>query len=240
MCSGKTYLINQWLREQNRYVRFDVTGETLDEAGIEHIWHSPTELYDRLNDEKRMYYFRIAYHPGQDIESDFRYCAEILWRVPVSKMLVCDEMHEIFQVNQTPRYAKTLMRYARHNQFAIIGASQRIADVDKLFTAGCRQIILFWTQEARDYDAIKDRWGKEVAETVRNLRPLIYDDTTGVTSQVPQCVVVSKARKPFVYDFQNDSEAEHGESNSGISDEEDGSMEETTGAREDESELPGS
>lgn len=211
VASGKTYLINEWLKTQNRYVRFDVTGETIDSPGVEHIWHSPAELYDRLTDEKRMHFFRIAYHPGNDLEGDFYECLRVLWRSPVHKLLVCDEIHEICPVNETPDYVRTMLRYARHNHLAIIGASQRIADVSKLFTSCCRMVVLYWTQEARDVSAIQDRWGSQTAEAVRNLRPLIFDDVSKQVRQIPQCVVCTKMRPPYIYDFKTDSEISIGE-----------------------------
>lgn len=199
MASGKTYLLNQWVKTQNRYVRFDVTGETCDDPTVEHIWCSPRMLLDRL--KANPFYFRIAYHPGPELELDFYYAVKALWKQPTYKLIVCDEMHEVCSVNNTPKYVQTMMRYARHNHLAFIGASQRIADVSKLFTTGCRTIVLFWTQEARDYDAIRDRWGTQIADEVINLRPLVYDDVKKLTKQIPQCVVIKKSGEKQVYDF---------------------------------------
>lgn len=205
VCSGKTYLIDCWLKDQNRYVRFDSTGETIDREGTEHIWHSPRQLHDRLLcDAKRQHYFRIAYHPGRNLEQDFDECLSVCWRAPVYKLLVVDEFHEVCSVNETPKNVQTMLRYARHDHLALIGASQRIADVSKLFTSGCRMVVLYWTQEARDLIAIQDRWGKRTAEAVRNLRPLIYNDETKVTKQIPQCVVCTKSAAPYIYDFQTE------------------------------------
>ena len=122
MASGKTFLINQWLKQgQNRYVRFDATGETCDDPGVEHIWQSPAGLWARL--KANPYFFQLAYHPGSDMEEDFRYALQCLWRIDTYKMLVCDEFHEVCSVNETPKYVKTMLRYARHAHLAMIGAS---------------------------------------------------------------------------------------------------------------------
>lgn len=203
MASGKTYLIGEWLKTQNRYVRFDATGETVSDAGVEHIWQSPRMLNDRLLENE--YYFRIAYHPGPELEEDFEWCLKCLWRRNTYKLLVVDEFHEVCSVSETPKYVRTMLRYARHAHLGVIGASQRIADVHKLFTAGCRLIVLFWTQEERDFVAIRDRFGKECAEAVANLRPLLHNDQTKVTKQVPQCVVIPRGEKFKVYDFETNS-----------------------------------
>ncbi len=204
MASGKTYLIeHEWLPGQNRYVRFDSTGESIETEGVEHIWKSPKELYKRLVENP--YYFRIAYHPGTDIQNDFYWVTRCLWRLDCYKLLVCDEFHEVCSVSETPQFVQTMMRYARHNHLAVIGASQRIADVHKLFTSGSRKVIIFYSQESRDLLAVRDRWGSEAEEMVANCRPLLYNDRTREVRQVPQCVVIEKGSPPKVYDFKTGS-----------------------------------
>jgi hypothetical protein len=200
MASGKTYLIDQWLKSQSRFVRFDVTGETCDDPNIEHVWSSPLKLWERLRTNP--FYFRIAYHPGPELEQDFEFALRAIWRLKTFRMFVCDEFHEVCSVSGTPGYVRTMMRYARHNHLAFIGASQRIADVSKLFTAGCRTTVLYWTQESCDLDAIAGRWGSDCADAVANLRPLVFDDVNKVTLQIPQAVVCKKSQRPVIYDFQ--------------------------------------
>lgn len=201
MASGKTYLIeHEWLPTQNRYVRFDATGESMDDPTIEHIFGNPRQLYERLRENP--FYFKIAYHPGTDIVEDFYYVVKCLWRLDQYKVIVCDEFHEVCSVSDTPKFVQTMMRYARHNHLSVIGASQRLADVHKLFTSGARKVIIFWTQEARDLIAVRDRWGAEAEEMVANLRPLIYLDSSKTVKQVPQCLVIEKGSPPRVYDFQ--------------------------------------
>jgi hypothetical protein len=204
MASGKTYLIeNDWLPTQNRVVRFDATGESMEAPGWEHVWKSPKQLWERL--QENPYYFKIAYHPGTNIQEDFYWCVKCLWRLDVYKMIVCDEFHEVCNVSDTPKFVQTMMRYARHNHLSVIGASQRIADVHKLFTSGARQVVIFYTQEARDLMAVRDRWGSEAEEMVANLRPLLYNDQSKEVRQVPQCLVIRKGSPPQVYDFATKS-----------------------------------
>lgn len=202
MASGKTYLIeHDWLPALNRYVRFDATGESMEDANVEHIWRNPRALYERL--EKNPYHFQIAYHPGTNIQEDFYWCVKCLWRLDVYKTIICDEFHEVCSVSETPKFVQTMMRYARHNHLAVIGASQRLADVHKLFTSGARKVVIFFTQEARDLLAVRDRWGGEAEEMVANLRPLLYDDRTKVVRQIPQALVIEKGSQPKIYDFSS-------------------------------------
>jgi hypothetical protein len=217
MASGKTYLLSSWLHSghalANRYVRFDVTGETLDDPELLHIWKSPRDLYEAIKSSP--YYFRIAYHPGENLETDFRHALRALWRLDVYKLIVVDEFHEVCSVNETPRYVQTMLRYARHAHLAVVAASQRIADVHKLFTAGCRKVVIFRSDEARDFVAIRDRWGLEAAEHMRALRPLIYDDVRKITRQVPQCLIIDKGSAPVIYDFQTKKITSFSESENG-------------------------
>lgn len=201
MASGKTYLIEKdWLPACNRYVRFDATGESMDDPNVQHVWKSPLQLYEMI--KASPYVFRIAYHPGTEIQEDFYHVVRVLWRFDVYKLLVCDEFHEVCSVSETPKFVQTMMRYARHNHLAVIGASQRIADVHKLFTSGARKVVIFFTQEARDLLAVRDRWGGDAEEMVANLRPLLYNDRTKTVRQVPQALVIEKGSPPKVYDFK--------------------------------------
>lgn len=200
VASGKTHLIKQWIRPDNRHVIFDGTGEFLDDQR-EMIWANPRQLWERL--KTNPYFFRVVYQPGRNRTEDFSHVLNCLWWMNQQKLLICDEFHEICPVDSMSDDVEMMLRYARHNRLGFVGASQRIADVHKLFTSGCRMTVLFWTQEARDLGAIEDRW--RCANMVENLRPLLHNDVTGETKQIPQCVVCVKGQKPFVYDFASES-----------------------------------
>lgn len=203
VASGKTHLIKKWLEADNRHVIFDGTGEFLDDPGRETIWANPLSLNQRL--KANPYYYRVVYQPGRNRAEDFSHVLNVLWWMNTPKLLVCDEFHEICPVDSLNEDVETMLRFARHDKLGFLGASQRIADVHKLFTAGCRMVVLFNTQEARDLEAIEARW--RCARMVENLRPLLHDDATGETKQVLQCVVVEKGKRPYIYDFQTKSAA---------------------------------
>ena len=200
VASGKTYLVNEWIKTLNTFVVFDATGEFVGRKDMTTIWANPRALYETL--AKSPYYFRVAYQPGPDIPLDFHYAYKILWQLNASRYLIVDEFHLVCSVNEPNPDVETIMRFARHAHLGVVGVSQRIADVSKLFTSCCRLVVLFWTQEARDLLAIRDRWGVDVSETVRSLRPLVYDDSNGLVSQTPQCVVYEKGRGARIFDFK--------------------------------------
>jgi hypothetical protein len=204
VASGKTYLVEQWLRDENRFVRFDATGESAEDTSVTQVWASPRELFNII--KASPWYFRISYQPGPNLEEDYKWVLNTLWVQDCDKLLVCDEFHLICPNNAGTPDTEMMLRFARHDKLGFVGVSQRIADVHKLFTSSCRMSVLFWTQEARDLDAIRDRWGQKVADMVANLRPLVYDDISKQTTQIPQCVVYEKGGfGARVFDFATDS-----------------------------------
>jgi len=203
VASGKTFLLKQWIESQNRIVIFDVTGEFVVDESFVHVYSNPKQLASIL--KQTPYVFRIAYEPGKDLETDFYWTLSALWVTPSDKLLVVDEFHMICPVNAASADVQQMLRFARHDKLGFIGVSQRIADVHKLFTSSCRMVVLFNTREARDWDAIADRYGSKCADTVANLRPLLYDDVNEVTQQIPQCVVIELGQAPRVFDFKTDT-----------------------------------
>ena len=200
VASGKTFLVRQWMENLDRVVAFDSVGE-MSEATDQTIVDNPRLLWDTLRVSP--WYFRVTYVPGSDLDYNFSCVRNILWWIPSDKWLIVDEFHFICPVNAIEQPMNDTLRLARKVKLGLVGVSQRIADVHKLFTSSCRMVVLFWTQEARDLDAISQRWGNDVAERVRNLRPLIYNDVTQEVQQTPQCLVIRKGEigEPKTYDL---------------------------------------
>jgi len=203
--SGKTNLLRLWLANENRYVRFDYTGETRKEndPSVEH-YHDPRGLLDRL--EKNPYYFRIAYHPGKNVMEHYRWCQRAIWMLDTPRWMVVDEYHRVCP--QGPRLdedVEAALRLARHNQLGLIGLSQRPQDVNKLFVDSCRLCVVFRSQESNFLNACGGHWGNDVADAIAELRPLVYDEVNKVCKQKQQCVVITRdGNAPRVYDFATD------------------------------------
>jgi hypothetical protein len=203
VASGKTHLIKQWVAMDNRHVIFDSTGEYMDDKNHEEIWANPKKLWERVR--ANPYYFRIVYVPGRSRQDDFSHILNAIWWRDTPKLLVCDEVADICPVDSLDEDIERVLRFARKDKMGFLTASQRIADVHKLFTSGCRMVVLFQTHEARDLIAIQDRW--RCADLVEGLRPLLFDDNTQTTHQVPQCVVCEKGKAPYIYDFATEKAA---------------------------------
>lgn len=203
VASGKTFTIKDFIKNDNRHCVFDSTGEYMDDGAHEEIWANPRALYERV--KANPYYFRIVYVPGRSRQEDFSHVLNALWWLDTPKLLVCDEVADICPVSSLDGDVERILRFARKDKMGFLTASQRIADVHKLFTGGCRMVVLFQTHEIRDLDAIESRWG--CGKMVEQLRPLLYDDSTETVRQIPQCLVIEKGQKPYVYDFQAQSKA---------------------------------
>lgn len=204
--SGKTYLLRQWFANNNRYVRFDYTGETRKEGDptVEHI-ASPRVLLDRLEDNP--YYFRIAYHPGKNVMEHYRWCQRAVWVLDTPRWLVVDEYHRVCpQGPKLDEDVEAALRLARHNMLGLVGMSQRPQDVAKLFVDSCRLCVVFHSQESNFINACAGHWGGDVADAITELRPLVFDEVRKVCKQKQQCVVITRdGQAPRVYDFETDT-----------------------------------
>lgn len=199
--SGKSYLTKQLMAAQPRVIIFDTVGDYVGDESYTHVWGNPRELAAYLKENP--YYYRIAYHPEGETGPNFEWIYKAAWVMDAPRWLVIEEVHEVCGQHSPMPEMKDILRYSRKRFLGVLGASQRIAEVNKAFTDASRLTILFYTQEATSLDAIAARWGNETAEAVAQLRPLVYrdDPSNPVTEQIPECVVIERGEKPRVYDL---------------------------------------
>lgn len=194
--SGKTYLMRRWATMKERVLLHDVAADYLTDD-FEHIWSREKNpkalqvLVDRF--KSNPHYFRIAFHTTAETSwEDFFYEYACIWQINQNpRWFFIEECHTVYGAAMAPG-AEDILRYARHNLLGVVAASQRIADVSPLLRSSARMVVLFHTKEFRDLIAIRERWGPEVEEAVKNLRPCIYNDDTKVCEQEPECVVYLK------------------------------------------------
>lgn len=197
IASGKTWLMKQWIAKiQSRFVIFDPTAEYDDIEG-EHFWARPKEYAQYMKEHPGD--FKAIYHPS-DVDTGFTTVASGIWQMSAaeSKWLAIEEIHELISPWDKHEKMRILMKYARKRLIGMIGATQAIADLHKDFTRAARTVVLFNTHEPRDLETIGDRWGDEARTTVENLQPLLYDDATRVTRQIPHALVIRRGEAPKV------------------------------------------
>ena len=198
VASGKTYLARKWFELQPRVVVFDTSAE-YDELPGEHFWSSPKRFAERMEqadtDGKD---YHLIYHPGNDSELAFEWVVRSMWQPLEPRVLICEEVHEFMNPSMEHPHMRLISKYARKRNLGFVGISQRIADTHRNFTSACRRTILFYTQEARDIDAIADRWGNDAANAVSALRPLVHRDGSNTTEQTPQALMIERGNPPEV------------------------------------------
>ena len=183
--------MRQWALQKERVLIHDVSMDFSSDE-YTHI-NDPVALCDRLIENP--YYYRIAYHVNPDsVEQEFSWEYRAIWTQEQPRWFFIDEVSQVCRNNAMHRDMRTILQLSRHDLLGVVAASQRIADVDKSLTDASRMTILFRTDEATSLDAIYQRWGKEVCDSVSNLRPCIYDDVNKIVHQEPECVVVLKGR----------------------------------------------
>jgi hypothetical protein len=188
--SGKTFLIKRLVERTPRSLILDAGADYLD-SSYTHVWSNPKELAERI--ASNPHYYRIAYHPDANFfDEEFHWNFASIWSVSNPRWFIIEEAHQVCSINNVHPDLNTILRYSRHNFLGVIGSSQRLADVDKLFTSSARMVIMFHTAEFRDIEAARLRFGPDVADAIENLRPCIYNDATKVCEQEPECVVYMK------------------------------------------------
>jgi GTPase SAR1 family protein len=198
VASGKSYLLNSWLNPLSAVVVYDVAQEYIDDNSFEHISQIKA-LIDRLEDDPVR--FRIAYHPSRP--ADFQLVLRVLWQLDLERYLFIDEVQEVSH----EQIFDTAVRHARKRLLGIVSATQAIKDVSPNYRRNARMVVFFQIAEGNDLDAIRESWGSEVRDAVRELRPLIYDDISEKMEQAPQCLVYSRARKEYrIYDLGTSNE----------------------------------
>lgn len=193
VASGKTYLLQKWAERETHELLLDNAGDHIDNPNFEHIWGNPRALAERLQRDDVTNGFRICYHPAQSVEEGFDWCMSAIWQLPMPRYFFIDEMWELMSPQFQHPKMKVINKYARKaNALGVIGSTQRLSDVHKDFTSAARLSILFRTEEANDLGAIRDRWGRDVEDALRGLRPLLYSDETGAVQQTPQAVMIKR------------------------------------------------
>jgi len=194
VASGKTYLLQRWFERMTHALLFDTAGDHI-ELPAEHIWGSPRALAERLGQDEAKDGYKIVYHPSASVEEGFDWSMSALWQRPEPRWFVIEEIHELMNPYTQHPKMRVLNKYARKaGSLGVIGSTQRLADVHKDFTSAARMSILFHSEESNDLRAISDRWGSDVEDAVRALRPLQYRDAEGAVDQTPQAVVARRGQ----------------------------------------------
>lgn len=169
--SGKTFLAKQMVMQSPRALVFDPADD--DYPGIR-VMGNPREaarLAGWKGNWKVHYVPSILNHQqGKAIEAPgLSYCCSIAWAATNCTLFV-DEAHFTCSPWTIPEHFMKLIRVARHKAVNIVWISHSFSGVARMLTLNSDKFIFFRIREPLDLDAITKRCGKDVSESVSNLR----------------------------------------------------------------------
>jgi len=198
---GKSCLMNRLVRSHRRVILFDHIEERSTEAQKEGFQEVTClkELQDLIEKNYRKG-FRYWYHPNfrEGLVKRLSELSDLLLHIQEeygktlkeagksiknrpSLMLAVDEL-KASAPNRALKDDEDMFSFmcseGRHKGIHLVGATQRPAEITTKFRGQMEDYYIFNLQEPRDYDAIEalggKKHGKELAEIVRELKPLEY------------------------------------------------------------------
>jgi hypothetical protein len=195
VASGKTWLLERWAERLPRFAVFDPTGEYQNVPEAQHFWAQPKAFADYVADNRLK--FRAIYHPGENLEEGFQWVVSTLWQLTEPRFLFIEEMHHVMSPWDVHDSMKLIMKYARKRLLGVVGATQRLSNMHKEFISASRLVVVFNPgNDAAGFQAAREFWGKDTEEMLRGVRPLDYDDKTGVVKAKPQALIIEGRNNP--------------------------------------------
>lgn len=173
--SGKTYLTRQLVARAPRLLVLDETG---DYAGGDLVtFTDPPELARAMVAPAWRYRLaadlsdagRRAYLEGEipdEIAQLGGIAAWLAWAAS-DCVLVLDELADYCSPDYTPANIKLLASKGRHRRVSLLGTSRRPAEISRHVSAMADLVFAFHTEEQRDLDYLRSRFGARVAELPR-------------------------------------------------------------------------
>jgi len=165
--SGKSFLAKKLLQQHNRYIVYDTIGEytegviVQDLEELKGLWG---KVYRRP--------FKIIYQP-LDPEGEFPIIATYVLRCGNVTLLI-EEIDRYARPLAMGIQLKEIVQRGRHNNIALIGVTQRPANVDRLLTSQAKKMCIFNTTEPRDIEYFRDVIGDTVTAKIEALKQYEY------------------------------------------------------------------
>lgn len=162
--TGKSTLLKQVLFSNQfpRLIILDISDEYEGEET------SIDTLIDWVLEERTPPQFSCRIVP--DTEQDIRHLSTLVLMIGHC-VLVAEEMADYAQVEEFKR----LLRRGRRQGVQVLGISQRPADIPKTVTSQMPCTVCFWTDEPRDLEYVRQRWGGQAVDELRSLKAAEYE-----------------------------------------------------------------
>lgn len=165
--SGKSYLANKLIANEQRLLIFDTLSEYT--GGV------VFEDYDQFAGFWRLIYqhpYRLIYRPLKPDE-EIEQIADLVYTIGNVTFLVeeIDCYCSSYQISES--FAHIIQR-GRHNNITLIGVTQRPYGIHRLLTSQAKEIYIFSTNEPRDREYLRTLLGQEIEPMLDRLEQYQY------------------------------------------------------------------
>jgi len=167
--SGKSYLADKLIENENRIVVFDVMSEYTNGVVF------GTEDFDQFIEFWRKVYchkFRLIYRPIKPIEEVER-IGELVYTLGGCTFL-CEEIDCVCCTNRISDNFAAIIQRGRHKNITLIGITQRPFGINRLLTSQAKEIYVFNTNEPRDREYLRILLGQDIDSKLDSLKQFEY------------------------------------------------------------------
>jgi len=165
--SGKSYLANKLIENEQRLLIFDTLSEYTEGVVFED--------YEKFAEFWRLIYqhpYRLIYQPlkpDQEIEQ----IAELVYTIGDIRFVVeeIDCYCTAYQISES--FAHVVQR-GRHKNITLIGITQRPYGIHRLLTSQAKEIYVFSMNEPRDREYLRTLLGQDIESKLDSLKQYEY------------------------------------------------------------------
>jgi AAA domain len=212
--SGKTYTVSEYLAQQERYVVFDIMGDSAYLKSAEDVIDSRKELLDAVKEPT----FKIVYRAkierdektGDITAPDLGFVVDVA-HTTGNMLLVIDEAHLLCDTHNIPAALFAACTVGRHRQLSLLYVSHRFALVDRIVTTNTDEFWFWRIIEPADLDGIRQRCGPDTMERVRHASKLERKGDEIIPGEMVRWTIEDGATNEHDKDIDDESETDFDE-----------------------------
>lgn len=165
--SGKSYLAEKLIENEQRLLIFDTLGEYTEGVVFED-YEKFTEFWRRIYQHP----YRLIYRPLKP-DAEIEKIADLVYTIGD----ICFVVEEIdcyctsYQISES--FAHVVQR-GRHKNITLIGITQRPYGINRLLTSQAKEIYVFNTNEPRDREYLRILLGQDIDGKLDSLKQYEY------------------------------------------------------------------
>lgn len=165
--SGKSYLANKLVAQEQRLIIFDTLSEYTEGVVFED--------YEKFAEFWKLVYrhpYRLIYRPLRP-EEEVNTIADLVYTIGDCCLLV-EEIDCYCTAYQIGDEFSHVVQRGRHKNITLIGITQRPYGIHRLLTSQAKEIYIFNTNEPRDRDYLRTLLGQDIDAKLDNLKQYEY------------------------------------------------------------------